>query len=242
MFRIYPAVDIKGGRCVRLYQGDLERETVFSEHPWEVALGWQDKGASFLHLIDLDGAACGAMVNLDAVAEVLQRVNIPVQFGGGVRRGEDIELLLSLGVARVILGTRAVEEPTFGEEMMRTFGDRVIVSVDTRGGEVAAAAWRRKAVRSLEEVLDHIAACGAERVIHTDITRDGTLRGYDTKILAPILDRGLGVIAAGGISGMSDLRALKILSVRGVEGAVVGRAIYTGDLDLEEALMLEDIT
>ncbi len=240
MFRIYPAVDIKGGRCVRLYQGDLAQETVFSEHPWEMALALQERGASFLHVIDLDGAAAGAPANREAVREILQKVSIPVQYGGGVRSREDIEDMLALGVARVILGTRALEEPSFAAEALRAFGERVIVSVDTRGGEVAVRAWRESVRRSLTEVVEHLARSGARRIIHTDISRDGTLRGYDKEVLEPVLDSGIGVIAAGGISSLSDLSSLKELAGRGLEGAVVGRAIYSGDIDLVEAIALEE--
>ena len=240
VFRIYPAVDIKGGRCVRLYQGDLGRETVFSEHPWQAALAWEKKGASYLHVIDLDGAAAGSPVNLPAVREILRRVAIPLQFGGGVRSREEVERVLAMGVERVILGTRALVEPAFAEEMLAVFAERVIISVDTRGGEVATSAWREKAARSLEEILQHLAQHGARRVIHTDVARDGTLGGYDSGALRPLLGRGMGVIAAGGISGLDDIARLKALSAKGVEGAVVGRAIYSGDLDLSEALALQE--
>ncbi len=240
MFRIYPAVDIRGGRCVRLYQGDMDRETVFSEHPWEVALAWQRKGASYLHVVDLDGAATGAPANLDAVREIITRVEVPVQLGGGVRTGDDVELLLSLGIARAVIGTRALEEPGFAAEMLGAFGARVIVSVDTRAGEIATEGWKKRCGRSLQEALAHLARCGAERIIHTDIMRDGTLGGYDTGALAPVLGRGLKVIAAGGITTLDDVRALKGLADRGIEGAVVGRAIYSGDLDLAGALALEE--
>ena len=225
---------------MRLYQGDLGKETVFSDNPWEVALTWQEKGASYLHVIDLDGAAGDPLINRMAVEKILERVTIPVQYGGGVRSREDIERLLSMGVQRVILGTRALEEPSFAGEMLKEYGTRVIVSVDTRGDEVATGAWRRNAGRSLREILEHLARCGAERIIHTDISRDGTLQGYDTAVLGPLLDRGLGIIAAGGISTLVDLRRLKELIERGLEGAVVGRALYTGDLDLPAALALEE--
>ena len=240
MFRIYPAVDIKGGCCVRLYQGDLEKETVFSDKPGEVALAWQEKGASYLHVVDLDGAAGNASVNRAVVEKILECITIPVQYGGGVRSREEILYLHSLGVQRVIIGTRALEEPSFAAEILEEFGNRVIVSVDTRGKEVATGAWRRSAGRSLQEVIEHLLRCGAERIIHTDISRDGTLQGYDVSVLEMLLDRGLGIIAAGGISSLADLRRLKDLAGRGVEGAVVGRAIYSGGLDLCDALALEE--
>ena len=240
MFRIYPAVDIKGGRTVRLYKGNMGKETVYFDRPWEAALNWQEMGASWLHVVDLDGAASGAPVNLEQIREILVRVSIPVQSGGGVRSREDIERLLSLGVKRVILGTRALEEPEFGEKMLRLYGSRVIVSVDTRSGAVATGAWRRTAGRPLGEILRQLEDWGAESIIHTDIARDGTLEGYDTAVLEDFLDRGMGVIAAGGISDLSDLHRLKELAHRGLEGAIVGRSIYTGDLNLEAALFLEE--
>lgn len=240
MFRIYPAVDIKGGRTVRLYQGDLEKETIYAREPWEAALAWQDKGASFLHVVDLDGAASGELVNIAHVAEILAKVSIPVQCGGGVRSRDDVERLLELGIERVILSTRALEEPSFAEEMIGLFGERVVVSLDTREGTVATAAWLKTAGRDIVDILEQLAACGAERIIHTDISRDGTLEGYDTGALEPVLDRGMGIIAAGGISSLSDLGKIKGLRQRGIEGAIVGRAIYSGDLDLTAALLLEE--
>ena len=240
VFRIYPAVDIKGGRCVRLYQGDPEEETIYYEKPWEAAMSWEDKGASWLHVVDLDGAARGALVNLEAVREIRARVSIHVQCGGGVRSREDIEKLLSVGISRVVLGTRALEEPNFAAEVLPEYGGRVIVSVDTRHGEVAVGGWLETTSRSLEDVLEHLAACGIERIIHTDIARDGTLGGYDTRAVSPLLNRGMGVIAAGGISSLADLIKLKELAGDGLEGAVIGKALYSGALDLAAALDLEE--
>jgi phosphoribosylformimino-5-aminoimidazole carboxamide ribotide isomerase len=240
VFRIYPAIDIRGGRTVRLYQGDLGKETVYVEKPWEAAMTWQDKGASYLHVVDLDGAASGKLVNFGRVKEIIERVSLPVQCGGGVRSRDDIERLLSLGVQRVIMSTRALEEPAFAEEMIALFGTRIVVSVDTRGGAVATGAWLETTERVIPDILEQLAGCGAERIIHTDIARDGTLEGYDTSALEPFLDRGMGVIAAGGISSLSDLQSLKGLVQRGLEGAIVGKAIYSGDLDLTAALLLEE--
>ncbi len=240
MFRIYPAVDIKGGRCVRLYRGDMDRETVYGTHPWEAALAWERQGASYLHVVDLDGAREGRPVNLAALREILERVKVPVQVGGGVRGGEDVERMLSLGAARVILGTRALEDPAFASEMMREYGERVIVSVDARGGRLALKGWVEEADMGPVEAVELLASLGAERIIYTDITRDGTLRGYDTRALDRLLGRGVRVIAAGGIGGLDDLRALRERVTGGVEGAVVGRALYTGDIDLSRALELEE--
>jgi phosphoribosylformimino-5-aminoimidazole carboxamide ribotide isomerase len=240
MFRIYPAVDIKGGRCVRLYQGRLDRETVFSENPWEMAKQWESQGASYLHVVDLDGAAEGRLVNLDALKSILDKVAVPLQFGGGVRSGKDVESLLSMGVERVILGTRAIEDRSFLEEMSRTYGESVTVSLDTMAGELAVSAWREKADLSLREALKRLVESGARRVVHTDISRDGTLEGYSTSVLDPFLESGIAVIAAGGISCVGDVLALKELAAEGVEGAVIGRALYTGDIELPAVLELEE--
>lgn len=240
MFRIYPAVDIRQGKCVRLYQGDFERETVYSDRPWEIAGMWEAQGASYIHVVDLDGAASGEPVNTGPIESLLKAVDIPVQVGGGIRREEDIELVLKVGAARAILGTRAVEDPDFIRRALEQFGDKVIVSLDTREGRISVRGWSKDIDRPLEDVLEDIEAAGAGTVIHTDITRDGTLRGYDTSVLEPLLERGLGVIAAGGIGSREDLESLKELSLRGLEGAVVGRALYTGELRLSEALKLEE--
>jgi len=240
VFRIYPAVDIKGGHCVRLYQGDMGRETVYGARPWEAARRWEREGASFLHIVDLDGAREGRLVNLEAMGEILEKVSVPVQVGGGVRRGDDVEMLLSMGAARVILGTRAIEEPAFAGEMIGEFGERVIVSVDARGGRVALQAWEAEAEISPVEAVESLASLGVARIIFTDIARDGTLGGFDASGLDLLLGRGVSIIAAGGISSMEDLRLLKRRAAMGVEGAVIGRAIYTGDIDLALALELEE--
>jgi phosphoribosylformimino-5-aminoimidazole carboxamide ribotide isomerase len=240
MFRVYPAVDIKGGKCVRLYQGEMRRETVFSSRPWEMALLWESQGASYLHVVDLDGAVAESLANLDSVKEILDRVHIPVQVGGGVRSEGDIRKLLSLGAQRVVLGTRALTESAFLKKAIDKFGSQVIVSVDTRNGEIAVRGWTKETGRSLEEVVEHLISSGAARMIHTDITRDGTLQGYDQSVLEPLLDKGIGIIAAGGISTIEDVAKLKALTPRGLEGAIIGRALYSGDITLSEVLKLEE--
>lgn len=241
MFRIYAAVDIKEGRCVRLYQGRLDAETIFSERPWEMAQLWESQGASYLHVVDLDGASEGRLCNLDTLRSIIDKVSIPLQFGGGVRSKESVESLLSLGVDRVILGTKALLEPGFLEEMSRVFGERITVSLDTRGEELAVRAWKARLDKPLKEVLGQLLESGIMRVIHTDISRDGTLEGYSTAALEPLLDSGVSVIAAGGISCSDDVRALKGLADRGVEGVIIGRALYTGDIELADVLDLEEV-
>lgn len=240
MFRIYPAVDIKGGRCVRLYRGDMNRETVYAQWPWEAALAWEREGATFLHVVDLDGAREGRPVNLDAVRAILEAVRVSVQVGGGLRSGDDVELMLSLGAARVVLGTKALEDPDFASEMIGEYGERVIVSVDARGGKVALRGWEEHSGIKMDEAVETLVSLGARRIIFTDINRDGTLEGYDVSALDPLLGRGIGIIAAGGITSIKDLMALKKRVPGGVEGAVIGKALYSGELDLASALELEE--
>ncbi len=240
MFRVYPAVDIKGGRCVRLLRGEMERETVYGERPWETALRWESEGASYLHVVDLDGAARGALVNLQSVEEILRRVKVPVQVGGGVRRREDVERLLGLGASRVILGTRALADPSFLADMVDLFGEKVLPSLDARGNRVAVDGWTRTLDTSLAEMLQGLMRCGIKRLIYTDIRRDGTLAG-GTAFPSELLDLGIGIIVAGGISGREELQRLKGLSCRGVEGAVIGKALYAGKLTMREIRQLEEV-
>jgi phosphoribosylformimino-5-aminoimidazole carboxamide ribotide isomerase len=240
MFRIYPAVDIKGGKCVRLYQGDLSRETVFSENPWEVAIGWENQGASLIHVVDLDGAVAGKPVNLEAIGEILKKVGVPVQVGGGVRSRTDVERLLSMGAQRVILGSAASEASEFLEEAAAEFGEKIVVSVDTKGAQVAVSGWTETVTLTVWEILRRLLHAGVKRIIHTDIARDGTLQGYEQASLEPFLDRAFRVIAAGGVTSVEDVSRLKALSDRGVEGIIIGRALYGTGLRLADVLPFEE--
>jgi len=240
MFRIYPAVDIKGGRCVRLLRGDLGKVTVFSDRPWEMALRWRDEGASFLHVVDLDGAVEGRPVNLRSVERILREVDIPVQVGGGVRTLEDARLLLEMGAARVIMGTRTLSDPLFLRRAAEALGERLVVSLDMRGRRVAVGGWTRELDSPLQHLVDELVSCGVRRVLHTDVLRDGTLEGHAGNLPGELLGRGLGVIVAGGISSRGDILRLKELAELGVEGAVIGRALYEGAVTLAELLDLEE--
>ncbi len=240
VFRIYPAVDIRGGKCVRLLRGELERETVFSDRPWEMALRWQDQGASFLHVVDLDGAVEGRPVNLKSVEEILRKVEVPVQVGGGLRTLEHARLLLELGASRVIMGTRALADPAFLRQAVEDLGDRLVVSLDLRGQRAAVGGWTRELERPLTDLVDELVSSGVRRVLHTDVLRDGTLEGHTGAVPAELLGRGVGIIVAGGISSRRDLLRLKEMESQGVEGAVIGRALYEGRISLQEVLDLED--
>jgi phosphoribosylformimino-5-aminoimidazole carboxamide ribotide isomerase len=210
---IIPAVDLKEGRCVRLYQGDYTQETVFSDDPAEVALKWQSLGAARLHIVDLDGAAAGEIRNLEMAA---------------------VDRLLKAGVERVILGTAAVENPELVEEMCRRFGERLVVSIDVREGRVATHGWLKETELEAVAFARTVVRLGVRRLIYTDVGRDGTLTEPDFTGVARLVEAvGLPVIAAGGITSPVHL---KILRQIGVEGAIIGRALYTGDIDLKQAM------
>jgi phosphoribosylformimino-5-aminoimidazole carboxamide ribotide isomerase len=231
---IIPAIDIRDGRCVRLYQGDYRQETVFSDDPVEIALEWQSRGAPRLHIVDLDGAARGEVVNLDIITEIARAVLVPTQLGGGIRRIETVEQLLKAGVERVILGTAAVEDPGLVEQACRRFRESVIVSIDARDGYLATRGWLRDTDMRAVELAKFMVGVGVRRFIYTDIDRDGTLTEPNFSATAELINAiKEPVIAAGGISSINHLRMLKSL---GAEGAIIGKALYTGDIDLKQAL------
>ncbi len=231
---IIPAIDLKGGKCVRLYQGDYSQETVFSEEPTEIARRWQSLGARRLHIVDLDGAAKGELCHASLIAEIARAVHIPLQLGGGLRRIEAIARALELGVARAILGTVAIEDHALIQDACRRFGNRIIVSIDARDGYVAIHGWQERTAVTAIELVERMASLGVGRFIYTDIARDGTLTEPNFGAVAELVAKtSLPIIASGGISSLEHIKKLAQL---GVEGAIVGRALYTGDLDLRQAL------
>ena len=231
---IIPAIDIKGGKCVRLYQGDYSQETVFSEDPVSIALHWQSSGASRLHLVDLDGAKVGEPRHLDIIREIVRAIQLPIQLGGGIRSLETVEQVLRIGVQRAILGTAAAEEPELVKEACHRFGEAIVVGIDARDGYVAIQGWQRRTDITALEMIKQMSALGVSRFIYTDISRDGTLTEPNFKAIAELLaGTNLPLIASGGISSLEHLYRLSQL---GVEGAIVGRALYTGDIDLKEAI------
>jgi len=217
-----------------LYQGDYSKETVFSDDPVEVALKWQSLGAPKLHIVDLDGAAKGELCNLDIINEIASAVLIPTQLGGGIRQLEIIEQLLKAGIERVILGTAAVEDRKLIEEACRKFSESIIVSIDAREGQIAIHGWRQETELKTVEFTKSMVQLGVRRFIYTDISRDGTLTEPNFASIAELIDTvRLPVIASGGISSLNHLRVLKKL---GAEGAIVGKALYTGGINLKQAL------
>jgi phosphoribosylformimino-5-aminoimidazole carboxamide ribotide isomerase len=233
---VIPAVDIKGGKCVRLYQGDYLKETVFSEDPVDVAMSWKAQGARRLHVIDLDGAAGGELRNIKIIEVIVKRVSLPAQLGGGIRDEATVAKLLDMGIDRVILGTVAVENPDLVKNLCQKYGEAIVVGIDARDGYVATHGWVKGTKTKVLELGTQVANMGVRRIIYTDIKRDGTLTEPGFRAIAEMV-KGvkLPIIAAGGISKLSHLKKLAEL---GVEGAIVGKALYTGDINLREALAL----
>jgi phosphoribosylformimino-5-aminoimidazole carboxamide ribotide isomerase len=236
--QIIPAVDIKGGKCVRLYQGDYNRETVFSEDPVAMALKWQAQGARRLHIVDLDGAASGEPRNIAAIEAIVKQTGLPVQLGGGIRDEATVKKLLDIGIQRVILGTAAIEQPELILKLCQKYSEAIIAGIDARDGLVATHGWKKNTTVTALDLSQQMAALGIPRVIYTDIKRDGTLTEPNYPAIAELIDKAkLPIIAAGGISAISHLKKLKEI---GVEGAIVGKALYTGNIDLKEALAIEE--
>ncbi len=235
---IIPAIDLREGRCVRLLQGRKEDETVYSNDPAAMARRWQDEGATYLHLVDLDGAFEGASRNLAAVTRILETVAIPVELGGGIRSLDDVSRLLALGPDRVILGTVAVREPETVRAAIERFGpERVVVGIDAKGGRVAVQGWVEATEVGAVDLALRMKALGVRRAVYTDIATDGMLAGPNveaTGTLAKIT--GLKVIASGGVSSLDDLRRVAALEPLGVDGVIVGKALYEGRVGLREAI------
>ena len=234
---VIPAIDLLDGKCVRLYQGDYARSQVFNENPVEVARQWVEQGATRLHVVDLDGAKQGKSVNLAAIEAIAQAIAIPVQVGGGLRERNSVAQLLALGVQRAILGTVAVEQPELVSELCQEFPQQIVVGIDARNGKVATRGWLETSSLKATELAQRMAQQGAAAIIYTDIHRDGTLSGPNLEALKELAQAiAIPVIASGGVSSLTDLLSLLSLESLGVTGAIVGKAIYTGDVDLKEAV------
>lgn len=234
---LFPAIDIRNGRCVRLTEGKFECETVFAEDPAEMAVRWADAGAEYLHVVDLDGALAGQSSNTEVIKRILAKVKIPVQVGGGIRTLANIENMLALGVTRVILGSIAVRDPELVREACQKFPGQVVVGIDAKNGEVAVEGWGIGGGIGAVELARKMAAVGVEHIIFTDISRDGMLSGVNVEATSELAKAsGVKVIASGGVSSLADIKALQVHEADGIEGCIIGKAIYTGALDLKEAL------
>ena len=236
---LYPAIDLKDGACVRLVRGAMDQATVFNTDPGDQARAFEEQGFDWLHLVDLNGAFAGRPVNSEAVDKVLASIKIPVQLGGGIRNMQTIEGWLERGVRRVILGTVALHQPELVKEACKRFPGQVAVGIDAREGFVAVSGWAESStVRALDLALRY-EDCGAAAIIYTDINRDGAMGGVNVEATADLaFALTTPVIASGGVSSIEDLKALKVEEHTGIEGVIVGRALYDGRIDIKEALAL----
>jgi phosphoribosylformimino-5-aminoimidazole carboxamide ribotide isomerase len=235
---IIPAIDLRGGRCVRLTQGQASAETVYSENPLVIAKRWYDEGAEMLHIVNLDAALNkDDTENLKALERILYEVNIPVQFGGGVRSLDDVRRLDELGATRIVIGTTAIENPVLLTHIVDEFGSTVVVGIDAREGKVALRGWEKLSNVNAIDFAQKIAEMGVERLVYTDIARDGMLSGINIEATKEIAEAcGLKVTASGGVASLDDIYALKELEQYGVDSVIIGKALYEGVFTLEEAL------
>lgn len=234
---IIPAIDLKGGQCVRLAQGDFKRVTVYGDHPAEVARQWQDQGAERIHVVDLDGSLAGSPQNRSAVERIVREVSIPVELGGGIRDMATIEAYIAMGVQWMILGTAAVRNEAFAREACRAFPGRIILGIDASDGQVAVQGWTEQTAISAVDLARQFEAYDVAAIVYTDIKRDGMETGVNleaTRILAQSVRPP--VIASGGVSGIRDIERLLEIESSGVTGVIVGRSLYTGALSLDTAI------
>lgn len=230
--QILPAIDLRGGKCVNLIQGIAEQETVFSDSPVAMAKQWQAEGAEYLHLVDLDGAFQGDSANLHIVREIVDVLDIPVQLGGGIRDMEQIDAVLALGVHRAILGTAALKQPKLVKQACKKYAERIAVGIDAKDGMVATHGWLEVSQKSAVDFA--IELTEVQTIIYTDIKSDGMLKGPNVEATKDILEAtSANVIASGGVTSLSDIEALKEI---GASGAIIGRALYTGDLTLSDTI------
>ena len=236
---VIPAIDLKEGRCVRLEQGLMEKDTVYSDDPAGQALSWQEQGGELLHIVDLDGAFAGVPRNREAIRAIVEAVSVPTELGGGIRDLATIEAYLELGIGRVILGTVAKENPALVAEACRLFPGRIVVGIDAKDGLVAVRGWADVTEKRATDLAKEMEGYGVEAIIYTDIARDGMMQGPNieaTRQLAEAIS--VPVIASGGVSSLDDIARLMTVESAGVTGVITGKAIYTGSLDLREAVAL----
>ncbi|SHG09512.1 1-(5-phosphoribosyl)-5-[(5-phosphoribosylamino)methylideneamino]imidazole-4-carboxamide isomerase [Ornithinibacillus halophilus] len=231
---LFPAIDIRNGNCVRLIQGDYDKEKVYSNSPLEMALTWEKKGAQGLHLVDLDGAKTGEATNKEIIIDIAKNVTIPVQVGGGVRSFEQVESYLSNGISRVIFGTAAIENPTLLQKAVTSYQDKIAVSIDARNGYVATNGWKNTSKIQAIDLLKELEEIGVKTIIYTDIFKDGMLQGPNFEELQVMNDASsIQVIASGGITNTNDVDTLKSMNLY---GAIIGKALYDGSIFLETLL------
>ena len=233
--RLYPAIDIKNGKCVRLLQGKFDEETIYSESPKEVAFKWQEAGASFIHVVDLDGALDGVWTNKESIKEIVNSVNIPVQTGGGIRSLDDIKERLEIGLNRVIIGTLAIKEPEIVKKAVELYGsDKIVVGIDAKDGMVAVHGWEEVSNVSALELSLKMKEYGVNTIVYTDISKDGMMMGPNIVQTKDLIEKtNMDIIASGGVSCIEDLIEIDKINA---EGAIIGKALYTNAIDLKEAI------
>lgn len=236
---IYPAIDLRGGNCVRLVKGDFSNETIYSTDPGAMAREWASARASSIHVVDLDGALAGESRNLDAIKAIMKEGGIPIEVGGGIRNMSHIERLLTAGVHQVILGSAAVKDPELVKEACKAYPGRIVVGIDAKNGDVAVEGWEASGHIQAEELAKKMADAGLERIIFTDIARDGMLSGVNVEATVAVAKAsGLKVTASGGVASLEDLKILKKRETDGIEGCIIGKALYTGAIDLRQAVAI----
>ncbi|NLI69620.1 MAG: 1-(5-phosphoribosyl)-5-[(5-phosphoribosylamino)methylideneamino]imidazole-4-carboxamide isomerase [Firmicutes bacterium] len=240
---IIPAIDLRRGCCVRLLRGDPRKETVYSDDPVNVALEWEKLGARYLHIIDLDGAFSGQTANARAIERVAARVKVPFQLGGGIRNRKAVEDAFELGVTRVIVGTMAISNPELLKELLENYGERIVVGIDAREGKVAVRGWQEDTRVDALELARKMEEYGVREIIYTDINRDGALMGPNLEAVEKMASAtSLSIIVAGGVTRVADLVALKELQEGKIKGAIIGKALYDGQLTLADAFAAVNIT
>ncbi|MTK12048.1 MAG: 1-(5-phosphoribosyl)-5-[(5-phosphoribosylamino)methylideneamino]imidazole-4-carboxamide isomerase [Clostridiaceae bacterium] len=231
---IFPAIDLRDGKCVRLYQGKFEESEVVGEDPLKVAMSFKESGAKYIHMVDLDGALNGEIKNLKVISEVVKTVGIPVELGGGIRNMETVDMLIEAGVSRVILGTAALKNPQFVMEAVKKYGEKIAVGIDAKNEKVAVNGWLNVSNVDYIDFAKEMEKIGVKTIIFTDISKDGTLQGPNLEQLGKIQNSvSCNIIASGGIKDINDL---KTINKMGIYGAITGKAIYCGNIDLQKAI------
>ena len=232
--KIYPAIDIKDGKCVRLLRGSFDDVTVYGDNPAEMARKWESLGGEYIHVVDLDGALKGHGVNAESIKKICKAVNVPVQTGGGIRSISDIEAKLECGISRVIIGTKAVSDAEFVKEAVKRYGDKIVIGIDAKDGMVAIEGWEKTSEYRAVEFAKKMEEIGVKTIIYTDIATDGTLMGPNVDVMREMVNNtNMDIIASGGIGNIEHIKAL---IPTGVEGVITGRALYTGNINLCDAI------
>ncbi len=236
---IIPAIDIKEGKCVRLREGQFSETEIFSNDPITVAMSWVDKGAQLLHIVDLDGARYGELTNISLLEQIIEKVNIPVQVGGGIRSYKEASKLIDLGASRIILGTILWKYKSLAKRLFEEFPEQIIAGIDARDGHVAIEGWQNVLSIDALDFAGEMEKLGARRIIYTDIKRDGTLKGPNVANIKRMVKKlNIPLIVSGGIASLTDIKELKKFEALGIEGIIIGKALYKGNILLEEALKL----